>query len=151
MTSASALPGCWWRAGSEQPPRRMLNAYAFLATVTFRWAESRDFLREALLRWITLVLAALSSAELNRRYSSLVSSAFLAATAARNFLSRVCSLDLIDLFCAPRRRLARACFAAERVLAMVNFPMNLVYRCSLDGAPSYVPTRKSQRGKSCAS
>src|SRR5580698_8966361 len=102
MTSPSASPDCWWRAGSEQLQCRMLKAYAFLATGAFRWAESRDFLREALLRWITLVLAALSSAELNRRYNSLVSSAFLAATAARNFFSRVCSLDLIDLFCAPR-------------------------------------------------
>src|SRR6266404_972337 len=149
MTSASGLPDYWWKAGSEQPQRRMLKAYAFLATGTRKWAESRDFLRDALLRWITLVLAALSSAELSRRYTALASSACLAATAARNFLSRVCSRDLIDLFCAPRRRLARACFAAERVLAMINDPMSLLYRCSLNGAPSYVPTCKSQRGKLC--
>src|SRR5258706_13093221 len=125
----------------------MVNAYGVLTAATFRWAESRDFLREALLRWITLVLAALSSAEVSRRYTALASSAFLAATAARNFLSRVCNLDLTDLFCAPRRRLARACFAAERVLAMVNDPMNLLCRCSLNGPSSYVPTRKSQRVK----
>src|SRR5271154_4561155 len=121
----------------------MSTAQAFLAATVRRWTESRDFLREALLRWITRVLAALSSAELSRRYTALASSVFLAATAARNFFSRVCNRDLIDLFCAPRRRLARACFAAERVLAMVNFRMNRLCRCSLDGASSYVPTRKS--------
>ena len=90
------------------------------AAAAFNRAESRDFLREALLRWITWVLAALSRAELSRRYSALASVAFLSATAARNFFSSVCNLDLIDLLCASRRMLARACFAAERVLAMIN-------------------------------
>jgi hypothetical protein len=51
----------------------------------------------------------------------------------------VCSRDRIDLLPARRRRLARACFAAERVFAMTKkFPS------WLNGAPSYRANHKCQ-------
>jgi len=59
---------------------RTLNGQpSYAAAAVFNRAESLDFFREALLRWITWVLAALSSAELSKRYSALASGAFLSA------------------------------------------------------------------------
>src|ERR1043166_6276304 len=85
-------------------------------------AARRDFLRDAVFRWMTCTFAALSSAEVRRRYAAEASAAFFVSRSVKNFLSSVWRRDLTVLLWAWRRRLARACLAAERVRGIGEIP-----------------------------